>query len=196
MNVAGTAIAGGSARQIDGYLKQLSNVESALASEVNNPTIPAGTGLATGPPPGPAYVLPALGTNFFTYTAPSAGVPASLAVTAAAAAGNVETTDTLNPGDNDVAAAIANLSGGSADQAYGGFVSQVGSNAQSADSTATTQQALTTAVSNQRQSVEGVDLSQEETNVIQEQQAYQASASVMNAFNTMIGTLLGMVGVS
>jgi flagellar hook-associated protein 1 FlgK len=186
MNVAGTAIPGGQPGRIDGYLTALYNVDSppgvagveqTLESDVNSPTV-NGTPTATN--------------NFFTLTAPSPpDVPALLAVSVTAS--QLPTTDA---GNADVAAAIASLSGGPADQAYDGFVSQVGSDAQSADSTATTQQALTTAVSNQRQSVEGVDLSQEETNVIQEQQAYQASASVMNAFNTMIGSLLGMVGVS
>ena len=94
----------------------------------------------------------------------------------------------------DVAAAIANLSGGTADQDYSGLVATIGSRAQAANSNATTQQALGTAVNNQRQSVEGVDLSQEETNVIQEQQAYEASAQIMNAFNTMINTLIQQVG--
>ncbi len=170
MNVAGTAIVGGSPGQIDGYLSQLDNVADTLASEVNNPP-------GVNPPDPP----------FFTGTTAD-----TLAVNVTAS--QVTTTDTGNAGDNDVAAAIAGLSGGDTDQAYEAFVSQVGSDAQSAEGTASTQQALATAVSNQRQSVEGVDLSQEETDVIQEQQAYQASAQVMNAFNTMIGTLLQQVG--
>ena len=65
---------------------------------------------------------------------------------------------------------------------------------QAATANATTQQGLATAINNQRQSVEGVDLPQEEAAVIQEQQAYQASAQVMNAFNTMINSLLSQVG--
>ncbi len=187
MNIAGSAISGGSPGQIEGYLSALDGVAQTLADEVNNPTV-NGTQEATDPP-------------FFSYT--QGGAPGSLAasltvnpaLTATPSdAGLVQVTDTGTAGDNDVALAIAGLSGGAGDQSYQQFVVQIGSDAQAANNNATTQSALSTAVGNQRQSVEGVDLSQEETNVIQEQQAYQASAQIMNAFNTMIGTLISTVG--
>ncbi len=89
---------------------------------------------------------------------------------------------------------IANLPGGPADQAYAAFVAQVGSGVQSAQSTQSTQQAVLTAVSNQRQSVSGVSLDEEMTNLIQYQQAYQASARVMNAINSTLDTLINSVG--
>ncbi len=94
----------------------------------------------------------------------------------------------------DLAQAIGNLANGSADQAYSAFVSQVGSGVQAAQSTQATQQAVLTAVSNQRQSVSGVSLDEEMTNLIQYQQAYQASARVMNAINTTLDTLINTVG--
>ncbi|MFZ1992782.1 MAG: flagellar hook-associated protein FlgK [Solirubrobacteraceae bacterium] len=95
---------------------------------------------------------------------------------------------------NDLAQAIGNLSGGPADQAYAAFVAQVGSGVQAAQSTQGTQQAVLTAVSNQRQSVSGVSLDEEMTNLIQYQQAYQASARVMNAINSTLNTLINSVG--
>jgi flagellar hook-associated protein 1 FlgK len=95
---------------------------------------------------------------------------------------------------NDLAQAIGNLAKGPADQAYAAFVAQVGSGVQAAQSTQGTQQAVLTAVSNQRQSVSGVSLDEEMTNLIQYQQAYQASARVMNAINSTLDTLINSVG--
>jgi flagellar hook-associated protein 1 FlgK len=94
----------------------------------------------------------------------------------------------------DLAQGIANLASGPADQAYASFVAQVGSGVQAAQSTQSTQQAVLTAVSNQRQSVSGVSLDEEMTNLIQYQQAYQASARVMNAINSTLDTLINSVG--
>ena len=70
----------------------------------------------------------------------------------------------------------------------------MGSLAQGAQNQSTTQSALQTQITNQRTSVEGVDLSQEMANLINEQQAYQASAKVMNAFSTMMNSLMTVVG--
>ena len=178
LNVAGTAITGGSAGQIDGYLSQLDNVAGQLASTVNTPTVDAGTSSA--------YTA-TLNPPFFTGTTAST-------IAVGITASQVQTTDTSNSGDSDLATAIADNSGGAADQAYGAFVAQVGSDAQTANTQASTQQSLATAIGNQRQSVEGVDLNQEETNVVQEQQAYQACAQVMNTFQTMISSLISAVG--
>jgi flagellar hook-associated protein 1 len=159
--------------QIAQYSSQLDSVAATLANEVNNPTV-NGTTEAMNPP-------------FFSGTTAST---LSVAVTAS----QVQTTDTANSGDSDVAQAVASLSGGAADQAYDSYVSDIGSAAQNAQNTATTQQALSTQASNQRQSVEGVDLSTEMTNLIEQQQAYQASAKVMNAFSTMMDSLMQAVG--
>jgi flagellar hook-associated protein 1 FlgK len=94
----------------------------------------------------------------------------------------------------DLAQSIANLSGGSADQSYAAFVAQVGGGVQAAQSSQATSQAVLTAVSNQRQSVSGVSLDEEMTNLIQYQQAYQASARVMNAMDSVLNTLITTVG--
>ncbi len=158
---------------IAGYQQQLNTFAQDLADSVNS--------LSPSQP-------------FFTYDQ-SDDAAATLAVdpTVVSDPSQVQSSST-DGAAGDVAASISNLSGGEADQDYAGLVAMIGSGAQSADSNATMQQALSTAISNQRQSVEGVDLSQEETNVIQEQQAYQASAQVMNVFNTMINTLIEQVG--
>lgn len=123
---------------------------------------------------------------FFTGT--GAG---SIAVSATAS--TLQTSSSSTSGA-DLATAIGNLANGPADQAYASFVGQVGSGVGAAQSTQSTQQAVLTAVSNQRQSVSGVSLDEEMTNLIQYQQAYQASARVMNAINSTLDTLINSVG--
>jgi flagellar hook-associated protein 1 len=115
----------------------------------------------------------------------------TIAVSATAA--SVQTSSSSTSGA-DLAQSIAKLANGPADQAYASFVAQVGSGVQAAQSTQNTQQAVLTAVSNQRQSVSGVSLDEEMTNLIQYQQAYQASARVMNAINSTLDTLINSVG--
>ena len=147
------------------YLSSLDNVAGQVISSVN----------ALQP-----------SSPFFTGT--TAG---TMAVSATASTLQTSSSSTSGP---DLAQGIASLANGPADQAYAAFVAQVGSGVQAAQSTQSTQQAVLTAVSNQRQSVSGVSLDEEMTNLIQYQQAYQASARVMNAINSTLDTLINSVG--
>ncbi|MGZ4330011.1 MAG: flagellar basal body rod C-terminal domain-containing protein, partial [Solirubrobacteraceae bacterium] len=74
------------------------------------------------------------------------------------------------------------------------FVSKVGSDTAAAQSTQTTGTSLLQAINGQRQSVSGVSLDEEMTNLITFQRAYQASARVMNAIDTTLDTLINQVG--
>jgi flagellar hook-associated protein 1 FlgK len=114
-------------------------------------------------------------------------------IAVSATASSIQTSSSSTSGA-DLAQAIGNLSGGPADRSYAAFVAQVGDGVQAANSTQATSQAVLTAVSNQRQSVSGVSLDEEMTNLIQFQQAYQASARVMNAINSTLDTLINSVG--
>jgi flagellar hook-associated protein 1 FlgK len=90
--------------------------------------------------------------------------------------------------------AAGQLAGGTADGNYDGFVTQIGADTQSAQNAQQTRQALLTAIGNQRESISGVSLDEEMTNLIQFQQAYQASARVMSTINSTMTSLLNMVG--
>jgi flagellar hook-associated protein 1 FlgK len=105
------------------------------------------------------------------------------------------TTSTTNPPYTAAeASAVNGLSGGTADQTYNAFVAKVGADVQSVQNGQQTGQVLLTAISNQRQSVSGVSLDEEMTNLISEQQAYQACARVMNAIDSTLNTLITQVG--
>jgi len=127
-------------------------------------------------------------TAFFTGT-----TAASLAV--AVKASEVQTSSTGAAGGNNVALAIAGLRGGAGDQAYSALVEQVGSRVRTAENEQANLRTTMTAVSNQRQSVSGVSLDEEMTNLITFQRGYQASARTLTAMDSMLETLIEKTGV-
>jgi flagellar hook-associated protein 1 len=157
--------------KIDGYLTTLNNVTNNLVTSVNNAIATADPAGATAPP-------------FFN---PAGTTATTIAV-------NPSLSGATSPYTMVEAQAAGSLRGGSADQAYNAFVTQIGSDVQSTQSAQQTAQSLLTAIGNQRQSVSGVSLDEEMTNLIQYQQAYQASARVMNAIDATLNTLINQVG--
>jgi flagellar hook-associated protein 1 FlgK len=128
-------------------------------------------------------------TPFFD---PAGTTAATLNVVATAA--TVQTGSTAAPGQNDVAQAIAALRGGSTDQMYSGLVAQIGVDAQANERAQSTAQSLSDAVENRRQSVSGVSLDEEMTNLIRFQRGYQASARTMTTMDDMLDTLINHTG--
>jgi flagellar hook-associated protein 1 FlgK len=155
------------------YLTQLDGVANQLVSSVNGAISSADAAGATAPP-------------FF---APTGTTAATIAV-------NPSLSSSSTPYTAAEAGAVANLSGQAADQAYSAFVTQIGGDVHAAQSAQATSQSLLSAIDNQRQSISGVSLDEEMTNLIQYQQAYQASARVMNAINETLNTLINQVGAN
>jgi flagellar hook-associated protein 1 len=108
----------------------------------------------------------------------------------------VQTSSTAAPGGNDVAQAIAALRGGAADRRYAGLIAQVGSDVQTAQDNQSTSQAVVSAIGNQRQSVSGVSLDEEMTNLISFQRGYEASARTLTAMDQMLETLIEHTGMA
>jgi flagellar hook-associated protein 1 len=131
------------------------------------------------------------GSPFFSFNSSDPAASIAVAVSTPSA---ITATSSGSTTAGDLAQSIANLSGGAPDQAYAAFVAQVGGTVQSAENTQTTAQAVLSGISNQRQSVSGVSLDQEMANLINYQQAYQASARVMNAMNSAINSLITVAG--
>jgi flagellar hook-associated protein 1 FlgK len=116
-------------------------------------------------------------------------------LTVAVTAAQVQTSSTTDPGGNDVAQAIAALRGGTAEQSYAALVEQIGAGVQSAKNEQANLQTTVTAIDNQRQSVSGVSLDEEMTNLISFQRGYQASARTLTAMDSMLETLVEHTGV-
>ncbi len=115
-------------------------------------------------------------------------------IAVAVAPAEVQTSSTEAAGGNDVALAIAALRGGAADAAYSGLIERVGSDVQGAKSEQANLQTTLTAINDQRQSVSGVSLDEEMTNLMSFQRAYQASARTLTAMDDMLETLIEHTG--
>ncbi|HEY5194112.1 MAG TPA: flagellar hook-associated protein FlgK [Solirubrobacteraceae bacterium] len=150
------------------YQEALDNVAGTLASTVN--------ALHTSTP-------------FFSGTT-------AATLTVAVTAAQVQTSSTKDVGGNDIAQAIASLRGGTAEQSYAALVEQVGSGVQAAQDDESNLQTTVTAINNQRQSVSGVSLDEEMTNLISFQRGYQASARTLTAMDSMLETLIEHTGVA
>jgi flagellar hook-associated protein 1 len=156
----------GPSGQIAGYRSALDGIASQLVSSVN--AIHSATPFFSG------------------NSAATIGV--------AATAATIETSSTPDPGANDVAAAIAALSGGPIDQSYATFISNLGSDVKSINDSQQTSQAVLGSIDNQRKSVSGVSLDEEMTNLVTFQRGYQASARVMTSLDEALDTLINHTG--
>jgi flagellar hook-associated protein 1 FlgK len=170
---------------IPGFQSQLNTIASALISNTNTQSAAgfdlngnAGGAFFTGTDASNIAVNPALISN-----------PALIA---ASSTGQV--------GDSGNALAIAdmqntNLIGSSTvDAAYTQLVTQVGSDVQQANNQVSTTTSLVNALQNQRQSVSGVSLDEEMTNLITYQRSYQASARALSAMDSMLDQLINRTG--
>jgi flagellar hook-associated protein 1 FlgK len=128
-------------------------------------------------------------TPFFD---PAGTTAATISVVATQA--TVQTGSGAASGENDVAQAITALRGGTTDQLYGALVGRVGVAVQANTRAESTAQSLVDAVDSRRQSISGVSLDEEMTNLIRFQRGYQASARTMTTLDDMLDTLINRTG--
>ena len=149
-----------------------------------------------------SHVLTALGVNTF-FTGDKAytfGVNASvLDDPSLVAAGQIDASGSHPVGDNSNALALAGLENAtvgpngltfSAD--YQDMVTNLGLDAQNADDQTTFYQGLVNQLSQMRDSVSGVSLDEEMTNLVKYQRAYQAAARLVSTADTMYQTLIDL----
>jgi len=148
-------------------------------------------------------------SGFFQVNNPSAGVVTLKAINAAANDDtmNVSVSDIMSgaspsPGDGSNALNIfdlsyANLSFGTVSDTAGNFydsmISGLGAQASQVNNEVTNQTSLTTQLNNSRQSVSGVSLDEEMTNMVEEQNAYEAAAKLVSTIAEMMQTVVNMV---
>ncbi|HTY60010.1 MAG TPA: flagellar hook-associated protein FlgK [Bacteroidota bacterium] len=173
---------------IPNTLAQLDQAAGALIARINQ-LHQAGYGLGTPPP---------TGTAFFTGT-----TAADINVNAAVMADTnlIAASSDGTPGSNVNALALAGvqtekLLGGNAQSVgdfYNGIVSALGSAVDSSNNTMKQQQSVLTGLTNQQDSIAGVSIDEEMTNMITYQKGYAAAAKLVTAVNTMFDTILQMV---
>jgi flagellar hook-associated protein 1 FlgK len=157
---------------IEGYLASIDAFAKNLADTVNG----------------------AYGGSFFSYGSPGEG--ASIDVAAAIkAAPNSITSGSGASGSNDIALAVSQLRGGATvDGAYKAFVARVGADLNNATRMQANAQVLVDSVENRRQSVQGVSMDEEMSNLVRFQRAYQASARAMSTMDEMLDVLINRTG--
>jgi flagellar hook-associated protein 1 len=154
------------AAKIDSYRTTLSAMASSLISNVN--------GLATNP------IFSGTGATDIAVVATGATITATTAGGAA--------------GDNSVAIAIAALRGGTVDTAYAGLVRQIGGDVAYANAANSTATSVLASIDGQRQSVSGVSMDEEMTNLIKFQRGYQAAARALTTMDDILDTLINSTG--
>lgn len=137
------------------------------------------------------------GVDFFTGTgaddiAVNSSIMASPRTIAASSASG-------DGGDSANALAIADLQqtavdGSTIDSDYSTLVTTIGSDSQRAQNDVDTTTALVNSLTDRRQSVSGVSLDEEMTNLVGFQRAYTAAARVMTAMDDMLDTLISKTG--
>ena len=130
------------------------------------------------------------GPAFFSFTAGEGAATLAVAVDAE----EVQTAKDGSVGGNDIATAIGALRGGAADRAYASFVTRVGTEMVEAQNGETNAQALLNTVEERRESVSGVSLDEEMTNLTSFQRGYEASARAMSALDEALNVLINRTG--
>jgi flagellar hook-associated protein 1 len=158
--------------------------------------------------------LAIMGVNtFFSWTEdtsqPVADITQTLGVNSALksdlkliAAGKLDNNNNVAQGSNNVALAIASLQdkvisnlGGSGinstlDSYYSSFIADVGIDAENTDSNKTYNSTLLDQYTQKKESVVGVNLDEEMTDILKNQQLYQAAAKIISMCDDMLDTLL------
>ena len=146
------------------------------------------------------------GQPFFTGTnAATIGVnaaiqanPATIAASnSATATGNNEVALQIVSLRNSMAAAIPPLAAGTptSQTAYNALVAGLGTDTRAANSEVSTQTALTDLLERRRQSLSGVSLDEEATNLLRYQRAYEAAARVLSTYDEILDKLINGTGV-
>ncbi len=181
-------------KMIPGYLQALDDMAATLISRVN-----------TQNAAGDDYNGTAGGNFFVPFVQPAPGVNTGAArsimmaisdpkLIAAASTGG-------GPGDNANAILLAGIrdekifgTGITANQAYATLVSTLGDDLRRADYISQTQTQVLAQLENQRDSLSGVNLDEEATNLIRYQKAYQASARFVQVLNELSDEIINLVG--
>jgi flagellar hook-associated protein 1 FlgK len=135
----------------------------------------------------------ATGTAFFTYATGASGLP-ELKVNEPAISVSTLVGGVGGVADNTLALRIADLRGGDADTRYAQLVTRLGNEVSQVKRQEATAQVLTDNLSDRRESISGVSLDEEMTNIIRFQRAYQASARAMSTTDEMLDTLINRAG--
>jgi flagellar hook-associated protein 1 FlgK len=179
---------------VPGYQNRLDQLAFGVAQQVN--ALHTAGYTATG----------VSGQTFFTPLTTAAGAAAALAMDPTLAGNSALVAGSLTgaSGDNQTAKAIANLAdarvmtGGTASMSdvWSQLVYRVGSDSQTAQARQASGQQMVDQITKLLDQVSGVSLDEEAASMLKFQRAYQANAKLFMAADSMMTTLMAMVGVA
>ncbi|MHB8637522.1 MAG: flagellar hook-associated protein FlgK [Fimbriimonadaceae bacterium] len=191
-NVTGGQLAGNFATvtSIAGAMSNLDSLANSMRTQVNSLMSTGTTANGT------------TGQNFFNDANPQTGaVNFNLDPAVLADFKNIATGTSGNTGDTTLALQIADsstqsvaaLGNQTTSDFYTSLVSGVGQQVASATNTLSTQTAVSTQIQNQIQSISGVSVDQEMSNMVQYQRSYQAAAETLNIVNSTLTDLMSIL---
>jgi flagellar hook-associated protein 1 len=160
-------------------------------------TLSSGTVIAAG------TAIPYDSTTGLTFTTMTGTTTDGVTATITGAPGNGDTFDidkNTGPGDGTNALAMANLATtktmnngtDTLSSSYSNFINNIGNVTDQLQTQSTSQTAVLNQVTSQQQSVSGVNLNEEASNLIEYQQLYQANSKVIQTAQTLFQTLIGI----
>jgi flagellar hook-associated protein 1 FlgK len=172
-----------SLNKVNGYEGQLNTLANQLSTQVNSlyGTAKDSTG-ATG-----GVFFTGSGAAGLTVNSALVSDPSTLGTGTTGAAADVGVAQQLADLGTQ---ALSGLDNQTVSGYYGQLVNQIGEDGQTATNAQSTQQALSQQVQSQIQSVSGVNLNDEMSNLLQYQQSYQAAAQALTNINQAITGLL------
>lgn len=170
---------------IPGYISQLNTLSQNIADTINS-TLTSGVDQNGNP-----------GTALFSYNSLSPAQTISVSMTNPSKLAAATASD---PGGNDNAVTLATLDstpqaglgGFSFTSYYGNLASLVGTDSSKAQSDQITNQQILTQSQTLRSNVSGVSLDQEATQLVEYQQAFNATSKLVNVIDQMMQTVINM----
>jgi flagellar hook-associated protein 1 len=138
------------------------------------------------------------GVNFFTPLSSATGAAAQISV-AITSPSQIATSSDGTPGSNGNVLLLAGLqnqpivNGETVTDYYANLVSDIGNQASAANTQQQASTALMQQLQNQLNSVSGVSIDEEATNLVRYENAYEASAQVISLVNQLMQTTINMV---
>jgi flagellar hook-associated protein 1 FlgK len=173
--------------KLNSYTSQLNTLANNLTSQVNALYKTGKTTTGT------------TGQDFFATTNPPAGAAGfQLSASILASPGNIASGTTGKAGDGALAQSLSDLStatiSGLGSSTFGTYysnlVGQVGTDVQNATNSGSTQSALVTQITAQQQSVSGVNLDEEMSNMLQYQESYETAAKALSTIDATAEDLI------
>ncbi len=174
-------------------MKQINDFAAALVQKVNEQSV-TGYGLddtTAGPPPGRTFFEPSIGN----VTAANIAISPDIANPR-----DIPLSDAPNePGNNEIARKIANiandkafLNGFTPSEYFSGFLGKLGTYSSESSSNKDAAKIMSTQLTNERESVIGVNLDEEAVSLIKFQRAYEASSRVIKMANEVLQTVVNL----